>query len=40
LREGDHLKDAGIGLRIIIKWLFKVLEGDMAWIDLARVRER
>jgi hypothetical protein len=39
LREGDHVEDASIDLRIIIKWLFKVLEGGMVWIDLARDRE-
>jgi hypothetical protein len=40
LTEGDRLEDADIDLRIIIKWLFKVLEGGMACIDLARHRER
>jgi hypothetical protein len=34
------LEDAGIDLRIIIKWLFKVLAGGMAWIDLAQDRDR
>jgi hypothetical protein len=23
LREGDHLEDTGVGVRVILKWIFK-----------------
>jgi hypothetical protein len=36
LREIDHLKDSGVGGRIILRWIFKKLEGrGRYWIDLA-----
>jgi hypothetical protein len=35
LREGDHLQDPGVGEKIILKGIFKKLEGDMDLIDLA-----
>jgi hypothetical protein len=40
LRERDHLKDLGIGGRIIIKRIFKKWDGDVDWISLAQDRGR
>jgi hypothetical protein len=40
LREGDHLGDAGIDVRIILKWILKKSYGGMDWIELAQGRER
>jgi hypothetical protein len=39
LREGDHLGDAGVGGRIILKWIFKRWDG-VDWIELAQDRDR
>jgi hypothetical protein len=38
--EGDHLKDPGADGRIILKWIFKKLDGNMDWIDLAQDRDK
>jgi hypothetical protein len=33
------LEDPGVDERIIVKWIFKKLNGGMHWIDLAEVRD-
>jgi hypothetical protein len=40
LREGDHLGDPGVDGRIILKLIFKHLDGGMDWIELAQDRDR
>ena len=40
LRERDHLEDLGYEGRIVLKWSFKKLIGDLDWIDLAQDRGR
>ena len=40
LREGDHLEDAGLDGRIILRWIFRKWVGEgMDWIDLRQVRD-
>jgi hypothetical protein len=34
------LKDPGLDGRIILKWIFESLDGDIDWIDLAQDRDR
>jgi hypothetical protein len=36
LREGDHLGDPGVDVRIILKLIFKKWDG--AWTSLSRLR--
>jgi hypothetical protein len=40
LRERGHLEDQGVDGRIILKCVFKKLDGDMDWIDLAQDRNK
>jgi hypothetical protein len=40
LRESDHLKDLGIALSIILKWMFKTWDGGVDWIAVAQDRVR
>ena len=40
LREGDHLEDTSLDGKIILKWIFERLDGDIDWIDLAQERDR
>jgi hypothetical protein len=40
LRQGDHLGDPGVDGRVILKWIFKIWDGGMVWIELAEDRDR
>ena len=36
-REGkNHLEDPGVDGRIILRWIFRIWDGSMDWIDLAQ----
>jgi hypothetical protein len=37
-KENRHLEDLGVDQRIILKWIFKKMNGSVEWIDLAGVR--
>jgi hypothetical protein len=39
LREGDHLEDAGVDGRIILRWIFRKWSAGMVLIDLAQDRD-
>ena len=40
MREGDHLEDAGVDERIILKLILKKRDGGTDWIDLAQDRDQ
>jgi hypothetical protein len=40
LRKGDDVEDLGVDGEIILKWVFKMWDGGMDWIDLAQNRGR
>jgi hypothetical protein len=37
MRERGHLDDAGLDGSIILTWIFKMWDGGVDWIDLARI---
>jgi len=39
MRERDHLEDRGLDRRIILRWIFRKLDGGMDWIDQAHDRD-
>jgi hypothetical protein len=39
VRESDHLEDPGV-CGSILKWIFRMWDGRMDWIDLAQDRDR
>ena len=36
----NHLEDAGVDGRIMLKWIFRKWDGGMVWIDLAQNEDR
>ena len=40
MRKRDRLEDRGVEGRAILKWIFKMFEGGMNWIDQAQDSER
>jgi hypothetical protein len=38
LREGDHLEDPGVDVRIMLKWIFKLWD-EGAWTELIWLRK-
>jgi len=39
-RERDHLEELSIDERIILKWILKLQDGRVEWMDLAQDRNR
>ena len=39
-KEGDHLEDLDVGGRLILKWILKMWDDSMDWIDLTQDRDR
>ena len=40
LREGDHLEDQGVEIRIMLKWILKQHDAGVDWISLAQHKDR
>jgi hypothetical protein len=40
LRESDHLGDLGVDVRIILKWILKISDVRMEWVDVTQDRNR
>jgi hypothetical protein len=40
LRERDHLVDPGVVWRIILRWILRIWDGGMDWIELAKGRDK
>jgi hypothetical protein len=40
MRERDHLENVRVDERIILKWIFKKLDGGIDWIDRAHDSDR
>ena len=40
LKERDHLEDPVVDGRLILRWIFRKLDGGTDWIDLAQDRDR
>ena len=40
LREGNHLEDADVNGRIILRWIFRKCNWSMDWIELAYDSDR
>ena len=39
-RKRDHLEDPRMDGKIILRWIFRKLDGDMDWLDLVQVSKR
>ena len=40
LRERDHLEEAGVDGRIILRWIFRKWDRGMGWLALTRDGDR
>jgi len=40
LRDRDHLQDLGVDGMILLKWIFKNLDGSIGWTYLAQNKDR